>query len=172
MIVTGVLTENDRCELIRGELIEKMTIGDPHMAGVRRLIKLFSVLGDQAITSAQDAIKLLDSRPEPDVALLVPRSDFYASQTPGPPDILLLVEVADSSLAYDRQVKLPLYAENSIREYWIVNLIDDCLEVHRQPRAADYSERLVVRRGDRISPLAFPALSLAAEMLLGELPAG
>ena len=85
--------------------------------------------------SVQDPIRLIDSEPEPDVALLLPRADFYVSGKPRPADILLLIEVSDSSLEYDRLVKLPMYAEAGIAEFWIVNLEDDCLEVYRQPTA-------------------------------------
>jgi len=168
MIQSGVLTKYDRCELVRGELIEKMTLGDHHMAAMNRLVRLFKrVRDDEALMSVQQAVKLRDSRPEPDLKLLVPREDCYETQTAGPPDVLLLIEVADSSLSYDREVKLPLYAENGIREYWIVNLIDGCIEVYRQPQGSDYAERLMIRRGESVSPLALPALTVAAADILG-----
>jgi Uma2 family endonuclease len=168
MIKAGIVGKYDRCELIRGELIEKMTIGDSHVAAVRRLIRFFKrVNDDEALIGAQDALQLQDSRPEPDFLLLVPQDDCYESRTAESRDVLLLIEVADVSLTYDRKVKLPLYAENGIQEYWIVNLIDDCIEVFRQPQGLEYADRRVVGRGQSIAPLALPQMSLAAESILG-----
>jgi Uma2 family endonuclease len=167
-IRAGVLTEQDRCELIRGELIEKMVIGDPHMAAVKRLNQWFSRrAGERYQVGVQDAIKLADSRPEPDLTLLVTAADWYESRTPAPADVLLVIEVADSSLEFDRTVKGPLYTENGIREYWVVNLIDQCLEVSRQPRSAGgYGENRVLRRGESVSPLLLPDVLLAVEDVL------
>jgi Uma2 family endonuclease len=169
---SGVLTENDHCELIRGELIEKMTIGDAHTAAVRRLVRFFKRLDDEsALLGVQDAIKLKDSRPEPDVTLLRPTSDCYESQTATPADIFLLIEVADNSLEFDRVVKRPLYAENGIQEYWIVNLIGDCIEVYRQTQAnGTYADERIVRRGESIAPLAMPDLILPVDQVLGNRP--
>ena len=173
MIRTGILTEYDHCELIRGELIEKMTIGDPHMAAVKRLNRFFNRVGDdRVLVGVQDAIKLRDSRPEPDISLVTPVADCYETHTPTPPDILLLIEVADSTLEFDREVKLPLYAENGIREYWIVNLVEQCLEVHRQPQAGgSYGESRIVRRGESVSPQALSDVVLLADDVLGPLAA-
>src|SRR5262249_8994808 len=135
MIDSGFLGKYDRVELIRGEIVEKMTIGDAHAACVRRFDRILNALvGDGAIISVQSPIRLADSRPEPDVALLRIRDDFYASGAPLPLDIYLVVEVADSSIEIDREVKRPLYAENGIIEYWIVDLNSSAVEVHRQPR--------------------------------------
>ncbi len=171
MIKAGIVGKYDRCELIRGELIEKTTIGDSHVAAVRRLNRWFQRhAGEQVIVGVQGPIKLADGRPEPDISLLKHRDDFYAHGAAGPADKFLLVEVADVSLAYDRKVKLPLYAENGIQEYWIVNRIEDCIEVHRRPQGQDYADRSVVRRGGSVLPLALPQLSLTAEEVLG--PAG
>ena len=118
MIEHGILTENARVELIRGEIIEKMAIGDPHAACVKRTNRLLGLtFGSRSLISVQDPIRLIDSEPEPDVALLLPRDDFYLSGKPRPADILLLIEVSDSSLEYDRLVKLPMYAEAGIAEY-------------------------------------------------------
>src|SRR5262245_15863165 len=120
MIDTGILGPEDKVELIRGEIIEKMPKGDPHTACVKRLIHVGSNrFGGRVTLSVQDPLKLPDSEPEPDFMLLLPRIDFYASGKPVPADVLLLIEVSDSSLDYDRNVKLPLYAENRVAEYWI-----------------------------------------------------
>jgi Uma2 family endonuclease len=134
MIEHGILTEEDHVELIHGEILQKMTVGDRHAACVKRLNRILSrVAGDHAIVSIQDPIRLFDSVPEPDVALLRPRADFYATAKPVAEDVLLVIEVADSSLDFDREVKLPLYARAGIPEFWLVNLVDDTLEFHSDP---------------------------------------
>lgn len=168
MIEHGILTENARVELIRGEIIEKMAIGNPHAASVKRLNRLFgTILAARALVSVQDPVRLFDSEPEPDLALLLPRDDYYASSKPRPGDILLVIEVSDSSLEYDRDVKLPMYAEAGIQEFWIVNLIDDCLEVYRQPTAGGgYDDFQVLRRGQEIEIAALPGAIVAVDDIL------
>jgi Uma2 family endonuclease len=163
LIRLGVLTENHRVELIRGEIVPKMSIGDQHASCLNRLVELFfDLLGKSAIQSVQNPIRLADSEPEPDLALLVRRGDFYASGKPMPADIYLVVEVADASLDYDREVKGPLFAENGIAEYWIVNLIGRCLEVHRQPRAdGTYADVRTLRPGDTISLGLLPTVTIS-----------
>ena len=122
----------------------------------------FDVAGKSATRSVQNPVRLADSEPEPDFALLVRRDDFYAAGKPGPADVYLVVEVADTSLDYDREVKGPLYAENGIAEYWIINLVDRCLEVYRQPQAdGTYSDVRTLRPGDSISLSLLPAVSVA-----------
>jgi Uma2 family endonuclease len=161
MIRHGILTENHKVELIRGEIVPKMSIGDPHASCLKRLVELFfDLLGKSATISVQDPIRLADSEPEPDLALLVRRADFYAAGKPRPADVYLVVEAADASLAYDREVKAPLYAENGIAEHWIVNLVDRCLEVYRQPRAdGTYADVRTLRPGESITLARLPALS-------------
>jgi Uma2 family endonuclease len=120
-----------------------------------------------AILSIQDPIVLADSEPEPDFALLVSRADFYASGKPRPADAYLVIEVADTSLDYDREVKSPLYAENGIAEYWIVNLVDRCLEVHREPQVdGAYADVRVLRPGESISLARLPAVSACVADLI------
>jgi Uma2 family endonuclease len=157
------LTENHDVELIRGEIVPKMPKGDLHFACVKRLTALFSrLVANSALLSVQDPIVLSDSEPEPDFALLIPRADFYASGKPRPGDAYLVIDVADSSLDYDREVNGALYAENGIAEYWIVNLVDHCLEVHRQPQAnGTYADVRTLRPGDTASLLLLPAVSVA-----------
>lgn len=159
MIRAGILTENDRVELIRGELIDKMPIGDAHVGVVNRLTRKFAKLLDESVTvSVQNPLVLADSEPEPDVALYTRRSAGKAR----PGDVHLVIEVADSSLEFDRTVKLPLYAEAGIRELWIVNLIDERLEVYRKPQLeGSYAEPLALESGEAVEPLAFPGLKLA-----------
>jgi Uma2 family endonuclease len=125
------------------------------------------LVGDSAVVSIQNPIRLVDSEPEPDVALLLPRADFYASAKPGPADVLLLIEVADMTLEFDRDVKRPLYAEAGVVEYWILNLNDDCLELHRQPQPdGAYREVQTLRHGAEATVAALAGVVLPVEDLL------
>lgn len=169
MIDKGILTEHERVELIRGEVVEKMVVGPLHSATVNRLTRLLTTrLFDWTIVSVQNPIVLDNSEPEPDIALLAPRDDFYAQSKPKASDVWLLIEVADASLAYDRDIKLPLYAQAGIQEYWIVNLEASIVEVYRQPLSSgSYASRADFSRGQTVCGLAFPQVSLAIEWLLG-----
>jgi Uma2 family endonuclease len=169
MIATGIVSENDRVELIEGEILEKMPVGSQPVAAVNRLNQVWSQRFSQlASASIQNPVVLEDSEPEPDVVLLSPRDDFYASAKPTADDVLLLVEVADSSLEFDRNVKGRLYARAAIADYWIVNLAEECVEVYRQPRAdGSYAEVKSYGRGEAIEPLAFDGLTMAIDEILG-----
>jgi Uma2 family endonuclease len=168
MIRLGVLTENVRVELIRGEIVPKMAIGDRHFFSVNRINRNFHRrLAAAAIISIQGPVVLTDSEPEPDVSLLRLRDDEYASGKPRAGDVLLVIEVADSSLDYDRDVKRPMYAEAGIAELWIVNLIDDCLEVYRGPRPdGTYQQERVLRRGESTDIAALPGVVVAVDEIL------
>jgi Uma2 family endonuclease len=168
MIEVGILNKYDRVELIRGEVVEKMTIGDPHAACVTRLDQvLHARIGARALIRVQNPVRLTDSRPEPDISLAKPRDDFYASGAPLPPDILLIVEVADSSIDIDREVKRPLYADNGVIEYWIVDLNTDTVEVLRRPKPdGTYADMQTKRRGDRLDIAALPGVSVAVDEIL------
>ena len=168
MIDVGILDENDRVELIRGEIVAKMTIGDRHATAVRRLNRLLSDrTRDRAIVDIQNPLQLADSMPEPDVTLLAPRGDFYAAGTPGPADIPVVIEVADASLDDDREVKGPLYAENGIVEYWVVNLVDPSVEVHRRPQASGtYADVRTLRPGDTADVAALPGVTVAVSEIV------
>jgi Uma2 family endonuclease len=163
MIRHGILTEKHDVELIRGEIVPKMPKGDLHFACMKRLTALFSrLVTNSAILSVQDPIVLADSEPEPDIALLVFRDDFYKSGKPRAGDTYIVIEVADSSLAYDREVKGPLYAENGIAEYWIVNLVDRCLEVYCLPQTdGGYAEVRTLRPGESINLAKLPVVSVS-----------
>jgi Uma2 family endonuclease len=167
MIRLGVLTENDRVELIRGEIVARMAIGPKHGACVKRLIWLSTQrLAGRAIVASQDPVRLADSEPEPDLSILRPRADFYSSGHPEPPDIFLNVEVADSSLADDRNIMRPMYAEAGISEFWIVNLVDECLEVYRDPQPdGTYQVERVLRRGESTDIVALPGFIVAVDEL-------
>jgi Uma2 family endonuclease len=168
MIDHGILTKRHNVELIRGEIVTKMPKGDLHAWCLKALIRLFGPLvGDRAVLSVQDPLYLADSGPEPDVTLLAFRPDLYRNAGPQAADALLVIEAADSSLDYDREVKGPLYAENGIAEYWIVNLVDRCLEVHRQPQAdGTYADIRTLRPGDAASLLLLPAISIAVSDII------
>ena len=158
MVEAGILTENDRVELLRGEVVEKIPIGPAHAASVNRLNRLFQLrLGTAAIVAVQNPIQAGDSEPEPDLALLRPRADYYSKATPSGDDVLLVVEVSDTTLETDRTLKCEIYAEAGFPEYWIVNLVENCLEVHRDPSPSGsyaWTQRLDIESS--VAPLSFP----------------
>jgi len=165
----GILSEDDRLELLEGEIVEMAPIGSRHQATVDRLNKLFSSrAADEAMVRVQGPVRLgEDSEPQPDLILLRRRSDFYAAAHPGPDDVLLLVEVSDSSIEYDREVKVPLYARHGIVEVWLVGLEAGVVEVYRGPTAQGYQEVSEIQRGQRLSSEAFPQLELTVDEILG-----
>jgi Uma2 family endonuclease len=167
MIRLGVLTEHDRVELIRGMIVPRMDVRPKQAACVKGLLQLLNRgIHDTAIVASQDPVRLSDSEPEPDVSLLRPRANFYSSGHPEPADILLIIEVVDSSLADDRNIMRPMYAESGITEFWIVNLVDECLEVYRGPRPdGTYQEERVLRRGESTDIVALPGLVVAVDEL-------
>ena len=167
---TGILGADDRVELIEGEIFEMTPIGSRHAATVARIHHLFSIrLGDRAVVWIQNPLLLVrhQSEPEPDVMLLAPRSDFYASGLPEPPAVQLLVEVADSSLLYDRRTKLPLYARAGVGETWLIDLEASRVEVHRGPGSSSYRDASIPPVDERFAPLAFPDLTVTVRDLLG-----
>jgi Uma2 family endonuclease len=153
MIEAGVFGQDERVELIDGEIVQMSPIGDRHAACVRRLIALLSRLfTDQAIIDAQNPIVAdVSYVPQPDLALLRPRSDFYASGTPTAADCLLIIEVADTSAEVDRQIKMPRYARGGVAELWLVDLERDVVVVYRDPIGDSYQHVQVVHRGDTIT---------------------
>lgn len=169
MAEAGILTEDDRVELLEGEIVRMTPIGKPHASVVDCLTALFSrQLGSRAIVRVQNPIVLNDlSEPQPDVTLLKQRADFYRREHPRPRDILLLVEVIGSEKDYDRSVKLPLYARAGIREVWLVDLLGDAIETHRKPTPRGYRELAQKGRGARIAPAAFPRTFFAVADMLG-----
>jgi Uma2 family endonuclease len=153
MIAAGVFPEDDRSELIRGEITEMAPIGMRHAACVARIQTLFhKSVGETAIVWIQNPVRLPgNSLPQPDLALLRPHRDFYEQSRPAPADVLLIVEVSDSTLLSDIEVKVPLYAEAGIPDVWIVNLQDDVIEAFSSPLAGMYSSVKKVARGQSIS---------------------
>ena len=165
----GILTEEDRVELIEGEIIEMTPIGRRHLAAVDYLNHRFTIeCGDRAIVRVQGAIRLSRfSEPQPDLLLLRPRADFYRMADAGPADVLLLVEVAETSLAYDQTVKLSLYAQAGIPEVWLVNLAGERVEVYRTPAGDQFRDVEQVLRGRSIAPRAFPDLAILLDEIVG-----
>ena len=170
MAEVGLLKEDDRVELIDGEIVEMPPIGPEHVGNVNWFTDVFAQLfGGHAQLSIQNPVRLgLRVEPQPDVMLLRRRADYYRTSLPEPPDVLLLVEVAHSSLDYDRKTKARIYARAGIQEYWIVNLIDHEIIVHRDPARTRYRSVRVFRRGEEIRPLAFPDVSIAVSDVLAE----
>ncbi len=165
----GVFNESDRIELIEGEVIQMGPIGSPHAARVKRLNRLLvRRLGTRAIVQVQDPVRLSPlSEPVSDLAVLKPRTDFYAAQHPEPSDVLLIVEVADSSRAFDRTVKAPLYARAGIAELWVVDVIDGVIDAHRKPARGSYRDITRFRRGQRLTIAAFPHFTFRVTDILG-----
>jgi Uma2 family endonuclease len=152
MADVGILNEDDRVELVDGEIVEMPPIGPGHGGCVNCLVWLFGQsLAGAAIVRVQNPIHLDEhNEPQPDVALLRPRTDFYRTRHPEPGDVLLIVEVADTSAAFDRRVKLPLYARFGIPEVWLVDLGKATIRVQRDPSPAGYRTARTVRRGERV----------------------
>jgi Uma2 family endonuclease len=166
----GILSVDDRVELIEGEIVEMTPIGPPHAGIVDRIARALTLgLGLRGIVRVQGPVQLpaLVSELNPDVALLRPREDFYTRSHPAPADVLLLIEVMDTSAERDRRVKLPLYARAGISEVWLVDLGAACIEVYRDLAAGDYREASVRRRGEALVVPAFPDVRPTVEDLLG-----
>ena len=170
MVEAGILREDDRVELLHGEIVDMPPIGPGHASGVKRLLNGFLPLQleGKVILSVQDPIHLGEhSEPQPDLALLKPRPDFYAQGHPIPQDVMLAIEVMESSAGYDREVKVPLYARFGIPETWLVDVEQELIEVFREPGPEGYRQVHTRRRGERLSPAAFPQFSLAVDAVLG-----
>jgi Uma2 family endonuclease len=170
MAETGILCEDDRLELIDGEVVEMSAIGLPHVAAVSCATRaLVMGAGDSAIVQPQGAVRLdLYYEPEPDLVLLKPRSDFYISRRPGPADVLLVIEVADSSLEYDRDVKAPIYAKAAIPEYWLVDLNTKLLSRYLSPERGAFQSVERLRRGQLLAPQALPSCVVDAGVFFPE----
>jgi len=152
MVEKGILPPDNRLELIRGELIEMSPIGNRHAVVVDRLLfYLNQILRGKVIIRCQGPV-MADkfSIPEPDIAILRFRENFYEDKYPGPGDILWVIEVSDTSLGYDRKIKAPLYAEMGIPEYWIADLNRNCVEVYQKPADGRYTAKKIYRPGEKL----------------------
>jgi len=170
MAESGILNEDDRVELIRGEIIEMAAIGLKHAACVNRLSNFLAwKLVNRVITSVQNPVELDDnSEPQPDVVLLKPREDFYASARPQAKDVFLIIEVADSTIKYDREVKIPLYDEEGVIEVWLVDINEECVEVYREPVNGKYQKVQKFRTGESLVIQAFGDVNIGVNEILGK----
>jgi Uma2 family endonuclease len=165
MAEAGILGPEDRVELIEGEIVEMAPIGHRHAACVAELNRrLVPAVGDRALLWPQNPVRLpRDTEPQPDIVLLRPRADRYTQDSARPADVLLLIEVADTSYRYDRRVKLPLYARAGVPELWIVDLPHDAVEVYRRPGPQGYAFSDRVTLGGRVAPEALPDVILTVD---------
>jgi Uma2 family endonuclease len=168
MVAAGVLTERDRIELIHGEMINRAPIGAKHAALTARLTKFFvTAVGDAAIVSPGGPVNLGEfSEPQPDLLLLRPRTDYYAGKIPEASDVLLLIEISDSTLAFDQSTKRALYAGHGVAEYWIIDVEGKRIQVHREPSDnGSYAQTRGFGMTDIVSPLALPEVALLVQRL-------
>jgi Uma2 family endonuclease len=160
----GILTRSDRVELILGEIIKMSPIGRRHYAFVNNLSRLLTLgLADRAIVAVQGPIVLADdTEPEPDLAIIRRRTPSYKDREAHTEDAFLLIEVAESSLVYDRSTKLKLYAAAGIQEYWVVDCVAESIEIHRRPGADGYRDvTRIAGSAMTVAPQAFPDVTLA-----------
>jgi Uma2 family endonuclease len=164
----AIFPPESRLELINGEILDMAPIGFNHAGHINRLVKLFSkLIPDDVITSVQNPLQLGDlSEPEPDFMLLNPSTDYYSSRHPNADDVLLLIEVADSSLKFDQTHKLRLYALHNIPEYWLINLNNSCMEIYRKPHGEVYAEKNTLYSGDSITLSQLPDITIQVADIL------
>ena len=167
---TGIWDQHHRIELIDGELLDMAPVGQSHNAVVGMLNRILVVAcGDLALVWPQNSIQINPrSVPQPDFLVLTPRSDFYAQGArPGPDEVLLVVEVSDSTLRYDRRIKLPLYARSKLPEFWIVDVQAGATDVYRGPTGNSYADHVSYKPGDRIALARAPEISIELNLILG-----
>jgi len=169
MAQTGILLPDDRVELIDGEVVAMSPIGSRHSACIDRATRaLVILLMDRAIVRVQSSVRLNRyNEPEPDLVLLRPQADFYASRIPGPADIFLIIEVAESSVDYDREVKAPLYAGAGVPEYWLADLNTRQLVGYSDPADGAYRTLRHHSPGESLAPVLLPECPIAVAELLG-----
>jgi len=155
MAEVGILKPTDRVELIHGEIYDMSPIGSRHASIVDKLAKILNNLfEEEAIIGIQRPVRLGgNNEPEPDVAILKYKSDYYVAAHPGPKDIQAIIEVADSSIKHDKEVKAPLYASHGIPVYWIIDIENNCIEVNTNPKESEYTANQIFQTGDEISLL-------------------
>jgi len=169
MAEAGILAEDDRVELIEGEIIATSPIGPRHAACVKKIAGWIRDLlsGTPVVVGVQDPVRLSDdSEPQPDLSIVRTRDDFYAAGHPGPEDILLLIEVADASVIYDRNTKLPLYARSGVREVWLIDLVTNTVEVRSSPSGSGYLRTQRFGRGPTVISTELPDLRMEASEIL------
>ena len=164
----NIFTPESHIELIDGEIWDMPPRSCNHAGHVMCLnSKMYPLLLEMAIISVHNPLQLGNfSEPEPDFMLLKPHTDFYSSRHPVASDVLLLVEVADSSLNFDQNEKLHLYARHNIPEYWVLNLIDSTLEVYREPSGEQYAQKTTLRTGDSLTLTQLPEITVKVAEIL------
>lgn len=165
----GIFSVDARVELVNGEIIEMSPIGERHAACVGRLTQIIILLLlRSAIVWVQNPLRLDNySEPQPDVAVLKPRADFYAQAKPKPEDVLLAIEGSDTTLNYDRKVKVPLYARTGVPETWIVNLPEERVEVYADLTGGSYQTVEHYVRGEELQSRSLAALRVSVDEILG-----
>lgn len=169
MSEVGLLDPNERTELIAGHITLMSAKGTPHVLALRLLSRALDerLAGQPVFVSTQDPIQLDDfSEPEPDLAILRGAALDYANHHPRPSDVFLVVEVADSTLRQDCEIKDKLYAQAGITEYWVLDLKNRQLHIFRNPTPTSYTSHLILTEPNEVSPLAFPNLTLTLTALL------
>ena len=164
---TGIFQEGDRVQLIAGEIVQMAAMGTKHQACVARLNRFFvEKLGDRAVVWPQNSLEISDnSLPEPDLVLLKPRADFYETLQPRSQDALLVIEVSDSTLRFDREVKTQIYARGGVLEMWLIDINRKAVEVYRDPSENGYQTELTFVLDAEMSPLAFPDCAIAVSQV-------
>jgi Uma2 family endonuclease len=165
----GIFHPDARLELLEGEIYQMSPIGSPHAACVDYLSRFFNRhFGDRVIVRVQNPIRLNDfSEPPPDVTLLRPRDDYYRNAHPTPGDVLLVIEVADSTVETDRSYKMPLYARAGIPEAWLVNLPEERIELFAEPVGGDYQINKIFSRGEEVQSHGLADLRVGVSDVLG-----
>jgi Uma2 family endonuclease len=158
MGAAGVFDENSRIELIEGDLIDMAPIGSLHASVVNLLVRIFvRQVGESAIVSAQNPISLPpNNQPQPDIMLLKPRADWYRGALPTAADVLLIIEVVDTTLSHDRQIKIPLYARHGIAEAWLIDMQASVLEIYQEPSSKGYRKLLRRETKETVAPAQLP----------------
>jgi len=167
MIDQGMVEDYEKCEIIDGELIKKMTIGDRHAAAVNWLTRFFITnVSENILVSIQNPLRLGDyDEPEPDI-VLADLTKYDGKRHPRPAETILVIEVSDSTLKYDREIKIPLYAEAEIPEVWIVNLPNRIVEIHHQPSVGIYQFAKIFEQGETVTSFVLPDLALEVDSIL------
>jgi Uma2 family endonuclease len=167
MIELGMLENYEKSEIINGELVQKMTIGDRHAAVVNFLTRMLSrEMPDTVLVSVQNPLRISEfDEPEPDF-VLTDLTKYDGLRHPRPAETLIVIEVADTSLRYDRETKLPMYAEANIAEVWIVNLPNNVIEVHQQPTLGIYQLTRIFKHGETVESSILPDLKLEVDAIL------
>lgn len=165
----GIFSPEERVELVCGEIIKMSPIGKRHAAVVGRLTRVLTLLLQHvALVWVQNPIRLDDySEPQPDLVVLKFRPDFYENSLPTPEDVLLVIEVSDTTLDYDRKVKVPLYARSAIPETWVVNLPEERIEVYADPVGGAYQTADSYASDEELQASALAALRLSVAEVLG-----